>query len=64
MNNNKEETGVTINTPKKVLHFSDGVEEEFEETKTDGSNMAPSADDSIDPVFFIFWFLKNNLLIV
>ncbi|KAM3962044.1 protein FAM177B [Aphomia sociella] len=43
------QVGVTINKPSKVLHFSDGVEEEIEEAAVSDLNSNPSNEDNVDP---------------
>ncbi|XP_034832688.1 protein FAM177A1 [Maniola hyperantus] len=44
------EVQVTINRPKQVIHFSDGVEEEIEEEKVNELQSAPETEQSVvDP---------------
>ncbi|XP_072937110.1 protein FAM177A1 [Epargyreus clarus] len=40
---------VTINRPLRVIHFSDGVEEEIEQDKVDGLQSAPTTEENVDP---------------
>ncbi|GBP37150.1 Protein FAM177A1 [Eumeta japonica] len=40
---------ITINSPVKVLHFSDGVDEVIEEHKTTELNTAPTEDENVNP---------------
>lgn len=48
---NKFETQVTINKPQRVLHFSDGVDEEFEEEIAPELASKP-LEENIDPVSY------------
>lgn len=41
---------VTINKPKQVIYFSDGVEEEIEEDKVNEIQSPPETEQSVDPV--------------
>ncbi|XP_045773774.1 protein FAM177A1-like isoform X1 [Maniola jurtina] len=43
------EVQVTINRPKRIIHFSDGVEEEIEEEKVNELQSAPETEQSVDP---------------
>lgn len=45
---------VTINRPIKVLHFSDGVEEEVQQDKANELQSVPNNNENVDPVSNIF----------
>lgn len=48
---NTDTVNVTIKKPTRVLHFSDGVDEEIEEERSSELKAAPdAASDNIDPV--------------
>ncbi|XP_013161966.1 PREDICTED: protein FAM177A1-like [Papilio xuthus] len=44
-----DQVNVTIKRPIKVIHFSDGIEEEIEEVHTNELASAPHNEDSVDP---------------
>ncbi|KAJ8719503.1 hypothetical protein PYW08_011678 [Mythimna loreyi] len=46
---NNNETQVTINKPVRVLHFSDGVEEEIEEVDAVELASEPQETNNVDP---------------
>lgn len=48
MEDNQKQVKVTINNTGRILHFSDGVDEEIEETMVDALNAAPD-EDTTDP---------------
>lgn len=58
INNSGEEISVSVKRPKKVLHFSDGIMEEFtdEETDSTDSPMQKSNNLQVDEVFLCFDF--------
>lgn len=45
-----DQVNVTIKRPIKVIHFSDGIEEEIEEVNANELASAPNNEDSVDPV--------------
>lgn len=49
------DAAIKVKVPKRVLHFSDGVMEEYSEDEVDNDN-APQKEDSavVDPVSTIF----------
>ncbi|CAK1582917.1 unnamed protein product [Parnassius mnemosyne] len=52
------QVNVTINRPIRILHFSDGVEEEIQEANVNELASVPKIEDNIDPTTLSWgpWF--------
>lgn len=52
--NGSNETAVKVKVPKRVLHFSDGVLEEYSDDEVDKGNASQKQESAIvDPVSFV-----------
>lgn len=47
---NSNNVEVTINKPGRVLHFSDGIDEEIVEENISELKSEPEAEETVDPV--------------
>lgn len=59
--NNSNDVEVTINRAPRVLHFSDGVEEEIEQENITELNSELKAEETVDPVSFTTILIKHNI---
>lgn len=55
-----EQVNITVNKSGRVLHFSDGVDEEIEEITAAEVHNSPNTEDNVDPVSFPFQAIATS----